>query len=213
MLMALVCNGCNLMALPFFLSGMEPMHEPKCKLASEDKNKVVKVVVLASAGLETRPEFMRVDRELASMCVQHLQDGFLKNKERVTFLPIHRIEKYKDEHANWRSMSATEIGQHFKADYVINMEINSITLYEPGSSNTLYRGRVAVSIDVVNVHKSEDGPIYREEYTCEYPRARGPVPADGGNAAQFRQQFLSVVARELSWRFLAHPIDDELKCD
>src|SRR5262249_37943023 len=46
---AIACFGCNMLSLPFFLmTGMDPKHEPKCKLAPDDKNQEVKVVILAS---------------------------------------------------------------------------------------------------------------------------------------------------------------------
>jgi hypothetical protein len=209
-----LCSGCNIMALPFFLiPGMDPKHDAKCKLASDDKDKEVKVVLLASAGLEIRPEFLRVDRELSHLIAAQLREAFKKNEEKVTVVPISKVEKYKDEHPNWHSLEPEEIGKYFNADYVIDIEIDSLSLYEPGSSNTLYRGRAAISIAVINTHQSVDGPIYKEEYTCEYPRARGPIPTNDGNAVQFRQAFLNVVAREIAWRFTSHPVEDDFKCD
>lgn len=212
LLAAAACTGCNLMALPFFLlPGMEPKNEAKCKLASADKERVVKVVILASAGLETRPEFVRVDRDLTQLLARKLEAGFKENKEKVTIVSTGRIEKYKDEHPNWKSLAPQEIGEYFDADYVVSLEINSISLFEPGSINTLYRGRADISISVTNVHRNDDGPVYEEEYTCEYPRSSGPIPAGDSNAAQFRLRFLTVVARELSWRFITHPIEDEQK--
>ncbi len=213
-LAAALCTGCNLMALPFFLMpGMEPKHEAKCRLASKDKEKEVKAVILATSGLETRPEFLRVDRELSRLMSMQMQEGFKKNKEKVALVPTSQIEKYKDEHPNWRSMDPAEIGKHFEADYVINVEVNSVTLYEQGSANTLFRGRADISLDVVEVHKPVEGPIYREEYTCEYPKVKGPIPVDNSNPAQFRQRFLNVVARELSWRFTSHLVEDDHQCD
>jgi hypothetical protein len=209
---AVSCTGCNLMALPFFLiPGMEPKHEARCKLTPHEKDKEVKVVILSSSGLETRPEFLRVDRELSRLLYQHLEEGFKKNKEKVTLVAVSQVEKYKDEHPNWHSLSPAEIGKHFNADYVIDLEINAVTLYEQGSANTLFRGHAEISIDVVDVYKPTEGPIYREEYTVDYPRARGPIPASEGNVPQFRQRFLSVIARELSWRFTAHLVEDDFR--
>jgi hypothetical protein len=206
--------GCNLMALPFFLlPGMEPKHDAKFKLASDDKEKEVRVLILATAGLEVRPEFLKIDREISQMLAVQLQEGFKKNKEKVSIIPTSRVEKYKDEHPNWQSVELDQIGKSFHADYVVNLEINSISLYEPGSSNTLYRGRAAVSVAVVDVHESTEGPKFRHEYTCEYPRARGPIPAGDSNSAQFRQAFLTLVAKELSWLFTSHPVDDDFTCD
>jgi hypothetical protein len=212
LLVAVSCTGCNLMALPFFLiPGMEPKHEAKCKLEPHENEKEVRVVILSSSGLETRPEFLRVDRELSRLMYMQMEEGFKKNKEKVTLVPVSQIEKYKDDHPNWHSLSPQEIGKHFNASYVIDLEINAVTLYEPGSANTLFRGHAEISIDVVDVRKAAEGPIYKEEYTIDYPRARGPIPASEGNVQQFRQRFLSVVARELAWRFTAHLVEDDFK--
>jgi hypothetical protein len=214
LVVAALCTGCNIMAMPFFLlPGMEPKHDAQCKLSADDKDKEVKVVLLATTGLETRPEFLRVDRELSRLLAHHLQEGFKTNKEKVTVVPTSQVEKYKDEHPNWQALEPHEIGAHFDADYVINLEIGSVTLYEPGSSGTLFRGGAEISLDVVDVHKPGEGPIYKEEYRCQYPKVRGPISVGDSSPAQFRQLFLNYVARELSWRFTAHLVEDDHKLD
>jgi len=203
-------TGCNMLSLPFFLlPGMEPKTPAKCKLASEDKEKEVRVVILAAAGLETRPEFLRVDKELSLLLARQLQENFKTNKEKVTIVSTSQVEKYKDEHPNWHALPSAEIGKYFDTDYVIDLTINSVTLYERGSSNLLFRGRASISLDVVDVNKPKEDPIYEEEYTVEYPR-QGPISASDSNSnpAQFRLAFLTKVAQELSWHFTAHPQDD-----
>jgi hypothetical protein len=213
LLVAALGAGCNLLSIPYFLLYADAKHPAKCKLAANDKDKQVRVVILTYGGLETRPEFLRVDRELASYLVKHLQEGFKNNKENVTLVATTLVEKYKDEHPNWHALDLDEIGTHFRADYVVDLEINDITLYEPGSRNTLYRGRTAISVAVVDVSKPGEEPIYREEYTCEYPLTRGPIPVDDSNPQQFRQLFLNHVAKQLSWRFTAHPTADDFSCE
>ena len=52
-----------------------------------------------------------------------------------------------------------------------------------------------------------------DEYSTEFPRARGPIDAGNGNVAQFRQKFLQVVAREISWNFTSHLLEDDYKCE
>jgi hypothetical protein len=211
---ALAGFGCNLLSFPFFLmAGMDPKHEPKCKLASDDKKKpAVRVVILTSAGLETRPEFLRVDRELSTLLARQLEQAFKENKEKVVIVAPVRVEKYKDEHPQWRAMDAAEIGKHFDADYVINLELESLSLYEPGSGNQLYRGKAEIEVKVMDVNKPEEEPKYKETFTCEYPKTRGPQPASESNPQQFRQAFISQVAKELSWRFTAHPTSDDFSC-
>ncbi len=210
---AALCTGCNLLSLPYFLMYADAKHEPKCKLASEDKEREVRVVILTFAGLETRPEFLRADRELSSALANQLKEGFKSNKELVSVVSPVLVEKYKDEHPNWHALDLQEIGRYFRADYAIHLEIGELSLYEQGSRNTLYRGQAAISIAVVDVHKPGEEPIYKEEYTCEYPLTRGPIPVEDGNPQQFRQQFLSHVAKQLSWRFTAHPTADDYRFD
>jgi hypothetical protein len=215
-LSASLVSGCNMMAIPFFLiPGMDPKIDAKCKLASSDKEKTVRVAILASSGLETRPEFLRVDRDLTRLLAQQLQQGFKQNKENVVLVPTSQVERYKDEHANWHSMAPEDIGKYFNADYVINLEIESITLYEPGNGNTLFRGRARISVDVVDVKKAAEGPKFKDEYSIEYPKA-GPISAafsDDSNPAQFRQRFLAKIAQELSWYFTSHLVDQDMQIE
>lgn len=212
--MLLVTAGCSpLTALYFLAPGTDDGIAPECKLTAPDKE--VKVLVLAYSGLETRPEFYRADRELGNMLVQKLQKTFQEKKEKVVLMPINRVEKYKDTHPNWQSLGPKEVGQYFGADYVISIEIESLSLYEPGSRNTLFRGNAEITVDVTDLHKDDDGPIFRKPYTCEYPKSRGPLPVDnsGSSVQQFRQSFLDRVATELSWFFIHHPYEDHFKCD
>ena len=63
-----VCgSGCNVLSLPFFLMGPEPSVPPKVKrLATDDKDKKIKVAVVASSNLEVRDHLARykVPREV-----------------------------------------------------------------------------------------------------------------------------------------------------
>jgi hypothetical protein len=215
LLVGALTAGCQLMAIPyFFLPGMDPKEEASCPLVSKEKDKTVRVLILSQASLETRPEFLRVDRDLAQMLAQAMADGFKKNKEKVVLVKNSQIEMFKDEHPNWKAMGAVEIGRQFKADYVIELTVNQISLYEPGSYNTFFRGRCDISLVTHDTLHSSEGPIWRKEYSTEYPKARGPIDAGtNGNVAQFRQQFLTVVARELSWNFTSHLTEDDYKME
>src|SRR5437868_6567462 len=66
----LLGTGCNPAAMSYFLLlGKDDRTDPECKLAARDKE--VKLVILAShAGLETRPELVQADRDLADRLAQ-----------------------------------------------------------------------------------------------------------------------------------------------
>ena len=68
-----------------------------------------------------------------------------------------KVDEFKNRHADWRTMPLDEIGSHFNADYVIDLEINKLSLYEVGSYNQIYRGRTEISINLCDVKNRTKG--------------------------------------------------------
>jgi len=205
--------GCNpFLALYYAAVGMDSKLPAEFALVPKDKGVDVRVVILVSSALETRPEFLRVDRELGSIMAHLLQKGCKDNRENVTIVPMGQVEKFKDQHPNWKTLDAATIGRYFHADYVIDLEINSLSLYEPGSHNTLYQGRGHISVVVTDMHSLDDGPAYQNEKDFEYPRGR-PIPADNNNPQQFRLLFLNRIATDLAWLFTAHTVESDYHMD
>jgi hypothetical protein len=209
LLVAITSTGCNLLALPFFVFPNLSNEKPKCKLASDDKDKEVRILILTSMGLETRPELVRFDSDLSRMLARNLSETFKNNKEKVTVVPTTKVEKYKDNHPDWQAIPVTKIAETFRADYVIDLEIESASLYDEGSSRALLKGKVAINIKVIDVKGVDDNRLkYEEEFRSEYPRT-GPNDASNTDIAQFRQKFIAGAARQIAWKFVAHPFDDE----
>ena len=104
------------------------------KLASDDKKEVRVVILTYTPELETRPEFIQADRQLAEMLAQTLRDSCETNNENVTIVNPHKVEEFKSDHPNWQQEpNLAEIGRQFKADYVIYIEISHLSMYEKGS--------------------------------------------------------------------------------
>jgi hypothetical protein len=197
--------GCNPQTLGFLLMlTSDNKIDPVCKLASADKE--VKIVILPSMDTETRPELLRVDRELAEKLAELLRVRFKENKEKVTIVPLMQVNAYRDRRANQRNLFPQEIGRHFQADYVLSLEVNSISLYEKGmTACPLFRGRADITVTVLDVNKSEgEAPIFEKEYACEYPRDR---PIDAGSVSAFRAGFLNRMAKDLAKNFAAYPLE------
>ena len=70
---------------------------PKCgQIASSDKKKEVKAMVLVQGqNLETQPETMQVDRQLAELLVARLREKYEANEEKVTLIPPRKIDEFK----------------------------------------------------------------------------------------------------------------------
>lgn len=201
-------TGCNLVALPFFIFGPEPAVPAELKkLAPEDKKKETKVVILASDETRVGSGFIRLDRDLTDRMRTYMKAGFEYNKENVKIASSRKVEDFKNANVGWQTMDFEEVGkQVFGADYVIRLEIKNFSLYEKGSSGTLYRGRADIAVTLIDVNDSE-GATQRKEFICEYPTEfRQAIPVDSDtNVDKFKNDFMNYVAQRLSWYFTSSP--------
>jgi hypothetical protein len=202
--------GCTLSSLPYFLSGDDPKQMPgEMGFNAPDKKKPAKVAIFVYSGLETRPEFVTVDRDLSAGLIRILQQRCPENHQFVRFIPPSKIEEFKNTHSDWHAMPLKELGKRFDADYVIYLEIESLSLYEKGSSNQLYRGRTSIAVTCVDLRRPDEDPL-EKQFPCEYPAARGPIAVDDQNPREFYLAFIKYVCKHLSWYFTAYPPEEGL---
>ncbi len=195
--------GCNPAAMTAYM--IAPFHDNRlpaeCPLKSE-KKEVTVVVRAFNSNLEVRDEFWTADRQLASLVGQHLQQRFKANKDKIKIVPAHQVRSFLHKHYNKDLLSAEEIGKEFKADYVINLEINRLTMYKQGSYHSLYEGGADIFITVFKTE--EPGASYWERaYRTEYPPT-GPTDVTDMNPTQFRAAFMKYVAHEITRFFAPH---------
>jgi hypothetical protein len=204
-----VVVGCtDLGSMTYFLMPEERLPAKIKHLASKDAKQEPRVLVLTYAGLETRAEFIHADRQLSEMLTRNLKDLADSAGEKLSIVPPRKVEEFKNANPNWRGMEVAQIGRKFGADYVIYLEVNTLALYEPGNGNTLYRGRANLLVSLVDVKRPDETPN-QENYVCLFPSdARGPVPVHDIPMIQFRQDFLSHVARQLSLYFSKYPREE-----
>jgi hypothetical protein len=206
------CDSASVGALLYFL-GPEPKLDPELRrLASDDKE--VKVAVLVTTrGLETRPELIQADRQLADVFAKQLRDQCAANQERVAIVSPRKVEDFKSSNPNWQGLDAREIGRQFGADFLIEVELDGVSLYEEGGQD-LFRGRAEVSLSVVEVTRAERGTDRRQLKFVFPSEGRGPIPAGfEASAPQFRQAFLYYVAKRLAWQFTGHSPQEERATD
>jgi hypothetical protein len=204
--------GCNLSGLTYFLFNGKDVHPPECaELAAPAKE--IKILILASLGTEVRPEFLRTDRDVSDALARLLRERYKINQDKITIVPPNQVESFKDKNPAWHTMDVQEIGDRFHADFVINLELDKLSLYEPRSMNELFRGQGEVSVSVFDAHKPGEGPVFRREFSFQYP-VRGPKPVmDANNPAQFRAEFLAYMVKELSRCFASYTMDQKYACE
>jgi hypothetical protein len=211
-LMLALTAGCNPLMLPFFMGDLDPKAQPPCKLATDDKHREVRVLILSYCALETRQELLGADRDLCAFLAQKMTESAQANKENLKVISSAKVQRYKDEHPNWQAMGADEIGKYFHADYVIELEVTALGLFQPRTYNQVMRGNAEISVRVHDMRKPGEEPKYTNEYSCEFPKSH-EVPISDMSPAKFRLMFLTKVASELSWFFTAHPVADQFSCE
>jgi len=203
-------TGCNLLSLPFFIFGPEPKIEAEMKhIGSKEKRDEITVVVLTYAGPETRPEFIKVDRDLAACITEEMREAIKYNNEKVKVVSSSKVEKFKQEHLNWQTMELADVGKRFNADWVIYVELDNDTLalYERGSAREMYRGHADYTVTLLDVHDPEDG-TKRKQFSFTYPKDDRGIQASDTTAVLFKQKFLQQIARKVAWCVTSHPTRD-----
>jgi hypothetical protein len=205
--------GCNPASINFLLMPFVDDKVPaKCKLAHGDKE--VHVAILCThSRLETRPELLPADSELSERLAMQLRKRCAENKEKIKIIPPSQARSLVNQNAG-HALSLQEIGEKLKADIVVNLEINSISLYEKGSHSTLFRGNTEITVTVADTSKPKgENTVFQEVYRREYPGSRGPIDASGSSVLEFRTLFLNRIAGDLARMFTAFPPDERFLMD
>jgi hypothetical protein len=207
----LFCAGCDVGTLTYFLTPENKEEAELKRLAAMDKKKEVKVAILVYNHLEPQPDLIQVDRQLSDLLARGITELCKADEETLTIIPTRRIEEYKNNHSSRHGPSPEEVGEHFKVDYVIYLELNQISLYESGPSSQLLRGRAYISVSIYDIKHPDESRI-EKDFTCIYP-SEGHGPYDVSPEmppAVFRQMFLGHIARRLSYFFVPHAKRDRM---
>lgn len=209
-----LAGGCNPLTGLLILTGEEKKLPAEYhKLADKDKKKEVKVVLLTDMPLETRTEFIHADKEITHLFAQQLQKLTKDNGEKILIVNPNKVEEYKNSNPDWKinHVDLESVGKHFKADYVIHLDVQGLSMFQPGSNNTFYRGQADLNLTLINVKNPDELQPSPRNLTFTYP-----PEAQGGNLSVdadtpphlFKQKFLNALARYLSWHFTDRPTRD-----
>src|SRR5262245_6891722 len=200
--------GCNPLLVPMYIfqgfkQGKIPSHyDFYDKARAAKKKKEIKVVVLSERGRGLAPEFVSAERTITNMFVNQLRMNFQQNKEQVVVVAPGDVEKFKREHDDWRAMDSTDIAKHFGADYLIDIEIASISIYEPGTKE-LYHGHCRIPIRVIDADKNAPEVFPPHDYESDYPTGGEMIPSSDMSADRFQQKFFSKIALDMAAVFSA----------
>jgi len=215
-LATVLAMGCNIPSLVYFLAPSDPREAPMLMgLTPPEKGKPVRIAVLAYSGGETDPDLVTLERDLESQLSQQLFRDFKENKQAVSIIPTGKVQEFKNNNPGWkRSMDLKEIAQYFKVDYLIYLEVDSISLYQTGSSRMLFQGRANILVSLLNARKPDESP-QPKTFACMYPSAsKAPIPNDQSTSPRaFYMAFIEYMGKRLAWYFIPHEINQDITCE
>jgi hypothetical protein len=178
----------------------------------KDKDEELKVLVLTTKGRGVPQEFAGVDRELASTLAKMLPESAKENKDTLTVIPPAQLDKFKIANPTWRTLHPTQIGQKLGADYVLDVTVSNIGLYQQGSDRQIYEGRAEVDVGLYEVAAGAGEPKHRYTVPHQYPKT-GMIATDNLPLSQFKQRFLETLALDVIQKHLEHRPADFIAAD
>lgn len=202
-LAAVLAVGCNPLSTIAFLTHKNEPNRSEFPLRprdgdGSDKDKELKVLVLCGMSNGVTADLAGADADLTRMLAKRLPELAGENKEKVAVVPPAEFEKFKLKNRNWRSMHATALGKQLGADFVLEVAVGGLGLYEPGTGNRVYQGRAELSVQVYEVAAGAAEPKYSYPYQFSYPKTNQIIPADGMPVGVFKSRCLERLAYELA---------------
>lgn len=183
-----VASGCNLIATGLYVA---KENDVKAQFTGLEGKKVA-VVCRSLASLQYRNGSVAADlaKDVGSALKSKLQ-------KKITVIEQREVAQWTDEN-NWEEF--TEIGEALKADMVIGIDLEQFSLYQ---GQTLYQGKATVK---VTVYDMKDGG--REVFEKPMPQMLFPPSTPVASAdkpeAEFRRQFVGVVAEKIARHFYGY---------
>ena len=186
--------GCQQFVILGYLLGGPPSIEPdfdkETGMSMKDKGKTVAVVCFAPK--EMLLEFPHIDHEIAAQ-VTHLLGA-----NKIAIVKPDYVRAWTESHPKWEL--AEEIGREFKADYVIEVELSTFSLYE-GTSTTLFRGKTEADIHVTEMDETGHGSkIYSKDLDFHFP-IRVPRSSTEQELLPFKREYISRLCEKIGWMF------------
>lgn len=196
-------TGCSYLLFLGYLIGGPPTIEPDFDSQTKESmtDKDVTVAVICYAPTDIRYSFSDIDYEVAKYV------SFRLHQHKVKVISPDRVRAWLDENKEWDKPE--EIGEYFKATYVISIDLNHFSLYEDGSAN-LYRGKAEAMVSVWKMDEGADAEkIYTTEKISKFP-IHQPISSSDESYQNFKARYLARLSDEIGRLFYEYSQFEEI---
>lgn len=210
------CGGMNPFLLPYIFSGGQTKTPAEFPLAVQGKKTEARVVVVVTSNSGLPPDLAGVDRMLNAEIIRVLEARVKENEEKVSVLKMDVIDKFRANEPNWRGMHPYDLGKAVAPsppDYVIDVEVQEMDLFKPGSRGQWLQGHAAVAVDVYDLNKPTRGPVYKQDFSFEFPQGQEVEVESRSQVGTFRMKFVQRIASDITVKFSASPPQSRMRTD
>jgi hypothetical protein len=192
----LLPSGCGWMSVVLY--NMNPDDTPAEFKDLADK----RVAIVCRPVVELQFSDSTVPRDLTREVGSLLTDKVHK----IKIVDEREVSEWTDENT-WQKF--TEVGKALKADIVVGIELERFSLQQ---GPTLFQGNASLRLVVYDMQNGG-----RQVYDKALPRVlyppNTPIPSADKSEAEFRRQFLGVLAEQIARRFYAHDSREDFAVD
>ena len=189
--------GCNIVKTIGILTG------PKSEKVEAQFNRLADARVLVYVGIppEIAWDYPKIRLDLAA----YLSDYLRPNVPSATLVDPLLVERYLEKH-RVPEVDPIQIGQHFRAEMVVHLEVYQFSMRDPGMAQ-FYRGRIGASVAVHDLSEPDQPPERFDlgEVVVAVPEeGQGRIGFANIQPDQLRQQTYQVFTVEVGKKFHAY---------
>ncbi|OWK38452.1 hypothetical protein [Fimbriiglobus ruber] len=203
--LAFASMGCSPSTLWFMAGGSERKQNAEYPLPPKDGKKDITVLILSTASPTLGVEFAGADREIAALIGKKMMDQSKDGKHPVKVIEQSKLQRFKNSHNNWQTLGTASIGKQLGADYVIEFNLEAISMFQAEFAREFCQGRAAMTVTVFDVD-SPEAPKYTYPYNPQLPEK----DVLSFPPAHYRQFMIDRFATELSWKNIPHVGGNEI---
>ncbi len=207
-LFAVAAAGCSPTSLWWLMNSGNDKKAPEIPLPPKEGKKEVTVAILASASptLGMDPSFAGAERELAGLIGTRMVEETKEDRHPIRVIDQSKVEKLKlSSPQDWRAVNPAVIGKQLGADYVIDLTLTGMSIFQPEYGQELYQGRANVQVVVYDTaHPEKPFQDYIHPSIGEQKSTAGISPVG------YRKWFIGKVATEIAHRHIPYVAVREL---
>lgn len=165
---------------------------------------VHRVVVVASTPQTIQTEFPATTIELIEKVSRNMKTNG------VNVVSYSKVANWLDDNGGYWS-DVDELANAFEAEYIVHLDIDSMTLQEPNSPD-MYVGNVSGTIYAYEVRSGRGGKtahrIFNHNFSRKYPDGY-PQLADRLSREEFHNEFMDHISRSMAHQLYDHRASDE----